>query len=280
MGKIITTEDAKALAIKNGGKCLSDYVNCKDKMQWICGKGHVFQTSYNSIQVGHWCRACYDIRQKNDIKNIKSLSKKQNFKLLDEYKGIAYKHHWECLNCNTIYYTRLQNLRKKEDWCYPCFKIKAAKAALKKYGFKLISPLKGKTTKETDTIVECKNGHIIKRKMNLNMQMDRIVKAGGNLCRQCDLEKKRAEYLKEAKKHAAAKAGKCLSDIYINFNTKLEWECNLGHSWKTRWATVKQGSWCPVCHRIEKMNFRKLKNAYVANQEYRKSSDAKNEIIK
>ena len=50
------------------------------------------------------------------------------------------------------------------------------------------------------------------------------------------------------KKIAASRGGKCLSDEYIDRNTKLEWECNAGHTWFASPASVKNREhWCPIC---------------------------------
>ena len=51
---------------------------------------------------------------------------------------------------------------------------------------------------------------------------------------------------------ALSKNGKCLSKEYINQKTKLEFECDKGHTW---WATpscIKQGHWCPKCAMVQR----------------------------
>lgn len=46
---------------------------------------------------------------------------------------------------------------------------------------------------------------------------------------------------------AKEKNGECLSDIYVNYITKLIWKCSKGHVWLTTPSIVINGSWCPVC---------------------------------
>lgn len=46
---------------------------------------------------------------------------------------------------------------------------------------------------------------------------------------------------------AAERGGRCLSDVYINSSSRLEWECHLGHRWNALPSNVARGSWCPVC---------------------------------
>jgi hypothetical protein len=54
--------------------------------------------------------------------------------------------------------------------------------------------------------------------------------------------------IKEAKK----RNGECLSDKYINCDTKYEWQCNIcNYIWQTTWYSInKEGSWCPNCANV------------------------------
>ena len=72
----------------------------------------------------------------------------------------------------------------------------------------------------------------------------------GTWCPVCAI-KVRANRLKsnliEFQKIAESQNGKCLSTEYVNNQTKLKWECQHGHRWSAVPASVKQGTWCPVC---------------------------------
>jgi len=46
---------------------------------------------------------------------------------------------------------------------------------------------------------------------------------------------------------AAQKGGKCLSEIYKNNVTHLEWECAKGHQWIAVPMSIRKGVWCPAC---------------------------------
>lgn len=46
---------------------------------------------------------------------------------------------------------------------------------------------------------------------------------------------------------ASSRGGKCLSEKYVNSQTKLEWECSEGHRWEAVPAKVRYGQWCPYC---------------------------------
>lgn len=52
----------------------------------------------------------------------------------------------------------------------------------------------------------------------------------------------------EMKELANQKGGKCLSEYYINNDTKLVWECSKGHHWEATPKGIKyKGTWCPIC---------------------------------
>jgi hypothetical protein len=55
--------------------------------------------------------------------------------------------------------------------------------------------------------------------------------------------------IEKCKKIASERGGECLSDIYINYDTKLSWKCKYGHKWKTRMDNIVQDKWCPKCGR-------------------------------
>ena len=47
---------------------------------------------------------------------------------------------------------------------------------------------------------------------------------------------------------AEALSGQCLSVVFKNSRTKLEWQCNFGHIWLATLSNVKDGgTWCPTC---------------------------------
>lgn len=48
-----------SMAVSQGGKCLStEYVNNKTPLEWMCARGHVFQSPWMYVQAGHWCPYC------------------------------------------------------------------------------------------------------------------------------------------------------------------------------------------------------------------------------
>lgn len=53
----------------------------------------------------------------------------------------------------------------------------------------------------------------------------------------------------EMEETAKKRGGVCLSKIYVNAKTKLEWKCELGHVWDATPDSIRnKNSWCPICN--------------------------------
>lgn len=53
--------------------------------------------------------------------------------------------------------------------------------------------------------------------------------------------------LKDMQELAIKRGGKCLSEEYINVDTKYLWMCSLGHEWEATFNKISHGQWCPTC---------------------------------
>lgn len=53
--------------------------------------------------------------------------------------------------------------------------------------------------------------------------------------------------ISEMHKIATKRGGKCLSNKYINVDTKLKWQCEKGHQWENTPYHIKAGQWCRAC---------------------------------
>ena len=60
---------------------------------------------------------------------------------------------------------------------------------------------------------------------------------------------------------AAARGGKCLAEGYTNSQARLEWQCGLGHRWRSSLNSVTQGAWCPQCKAEERAEARATRQA-------------------
>jgi hypothetical protein len=74
---------------------------------------------------------------------------------------------------------------------------------------------------------------------------------GCGTCRRLASGATQRHSLADVKAAAAQRGGSCLSDVYHNSQSKLRWRCARGHVWEAIWASVRRGTWCGECHRLE-----------------------------
>ena len=85
---------------------------------------------------------------------------------------------------------------------------------------------------------KCSKGHI------WETQLKSIL--AGRWCPKCAHDRRRND-ISFCHDLAFKKGGKCLSQEYINIDTKLLWECDKKHQWRATPNKIKQGRWCPYC---------------------------------
>jgi hypothetical protein len=68
-------------------------------------------------------------------------------------------------------------------------------------------------------------------------------------CQRLELAEKRRWTLEICREIAKSKGGRCLSTEYIDSNTPMEWECNLGHRWFRKAKYIKT-HWCATCAKL------------------------------
>jgi hypothetical protein len=59
--------------------------------------------------------------------------------------------------------------------------------------------------------------------------------------------------LTEMQALAARRGGECVSDRYVNNETKLRWRCAAGHQWEAAPGLVKARRWCPHCAHVARL---------------------------
>lgn len=70
------------------------------------------------------------------------------------------------------------------------------------------------------------------------------IKHNKSWCPQCSST---VPSMAEIRQLAKDRGGKCISKKYVHSTKQLEWECELGHRWKTLVGHIKAGRWCPIC---------------------------------
>jgi len=90
-------------------------------------------------------------------------------------------------------------------------------------------------------IFKCPKNHEFKMWWNSFRRGQRCPTCAGN-------KKLTIEYVKQ-RTVEIAKGYSCLSDVYVNSCTKLEFKCNKNHIFKMIWSSFKYGQRCPICYR-------------------------------
>lgn len=242
--KIVTIEDMCALASKRGGKCLSTtYIDANTKLIWQCSKGHEWSAIPNSIKQGHWCPYCSGTR-KGTIEEMQEIAKERGGECLSaEYNGSFVKLKWQCSEGH-IWLTTPSHI-KSGRWCPECvqkvktkYTIDYMRSFAESKGGRCLS---GKyVNNRTKLLWKCDNPEHPPFEKDFSHIIDR-----SQWCPIC--AGKRQHKIEDMQSLAEQRGGKCLSTKYINIDTKLEWECDKGHTWSTIPYVVMSGSWCPTC---------------------------------
>lgn len=110
---------------------------------------------------------------------------------------------------------------------------------------------------------QCENNHIFEA------QWGEVVR--GAWCKQCSITN-RKDTIQDLKNKAEKLNGECLSTEYINKDVKYNWKCENGHTWSSRWGSVKRGKWCPKCKGLARVTkeeiisfLKSIKNITVLN---------------
>lgn len=238
-------ESLQKLARSYNGELLStSYDYGRQKLLWLCEKGHKFEMNPNSVKSGRWCPTCrkklltlegvkFKIENKGGtLVSYDFVNSKSDITIMC-HKG----HQWT---------TKIRYIMDGK-WCKRCAidnralattnGISKALDLAKSKGGRLLSPVYKNRTSLLNW--QCEHGHEWKASYALIMR--------GQWCPTCRKVEKNANTLLEYKQIALSRGGKCFSDTYVNAKTKLLWECKRGHQFFSSPDNVKQGKWCPDC---------------------------------
>jgi len=139
----------------------------------------------------------------------------------------------------------------------------------------LRSAYEPKHINELNALAKAKGGQCLSKvflgsKQNLNWKCkighkwsappDRIRK--GAWCLMCSSSRKPT--IEKFKAIAETRGGTCLSLEYESSGTKLNWRCRRGHEWSAVPNSVKNGSWCPECAGLKRLDIRDVASAALA----------------
>ena len=254
----ITIEDIQNSVKKKGGKCLaSEYVSSVAKVEWECSEGHRWFATINSVKNNDsWCPLCSPTKRLT-LDDVKKLAESRGGKCLATvYRNNYSKLEWECSEGHR--WLARTNSIKDGSWCPMCSKVAPVTMAelniiAENWGGKCIST--SVINSSTNLEWECSEGH------RWFAPPSRI-KNSGSWCPECRGTKKLT--LEEMQDLAESRGGKCLSDVYVNVNTKMEWECKEGHKWSALPYAIKLGGWCPHCSKYKKLSLEEVRNSAAA----------------
>ncbi len=244
MLKKLTIEEMQKLAEKREGKCLSTkYINVNTKLKWQCKEGHIWEAMPSNIKKGQWCPYCARLHmgdsQRLSIEEMQEIAKNRGGKCLStKYINAHTKLKWQCKEGHR--WEAAPHGIKSGKWCPYCggtakLTIEDMQKIAKSRGGKCLS--EKYINSKTKLKWQCKEGYIWEA-MPSNIKK-------GHWCPHCAGEAKLT--IEEMQEIAKSRGGKCLSEKYINANTKLKWQCKEGHIWEAAPNNIKMGQWCPIC---------------------------------
>ena len=238
-----TLEEMQRIAEGKGGLCLSrKYTNNYSKLRWQCKEGHQWDAVPGSVTRGFWCPFCAG-HHKGTIEEMQRIAEARAGKCLSrEYTNKRSKLIWQCKEGHQ--WDATPGSVTRGCWCPSCARnrLKGTLEEMRKVaegrGGKCLSM--EYVNDQTRLNWQCRDGHRWKATPNNVKQ--------GHWCPDCAAGRQIGT-IKEMRRIAASRAGKCLSAEYVNGQTKLTWQCKEGHHWKALPRNIKQGHWCPRCAR-------------------------------
>lgn len=180
------------------------------------------------------------------IQQMQRFAKDYNGKCLSkEYFNDETLLKWMCYKGHT--WDASYTIIRQGGWCMQCVKDDIRNEKLEE--LQLIAKKKGGKCLSEHYV----NNHLkLKWKCKENHQWEataKSVKQQQTWCPYCSGHAPRT--IKDMQSKAQEHGGKCLSNKYIDSQTKLWWQCTQKHKWQAKPNSIFQGRWCPVCSRIE-----------------------------
>jgi hypothetical protein len=247
--KKLTIEYIKEQFAKEDYKLLTtEYKNNKQKLNYICSKGHKHNISWSNWYKGRRCPYCVN-KAKKTIEFIRSEFAKEGYKLLTkEYKNCDQKLNYICSNGHkhNISWGEWKYNRNRCPYCIGNAKltIEFIRSEFKKEDYILLSDEYINAFQKLEYICPKKHKHSISWS---NWK-------AGYRCPYCagqgklTIEFIMAEFTKEGYI--------LLTKEYKNCKQKLDYTCPNGHEHNTTWGNWQAGYRCPICaHMRHSMEF-------------------------
>ncbi len=166
--------------------------------------------------------------RKLTIEQMREIAKSHGGECLSEkYRNAKTKLRWKCSEGHE--WEAVPDHIKEEHWCPHCagnalLTIEQMRGIAKSRGGKCLS--KEYEGNHKNLRWKCSEGHEWEAQPSSVKQ--------GRWCPVCGIEKsaeKRRDTIENMRLIAKSHGGECLSDQYVNSQTKLQWRCPEGHEW-------------------------------------------------
>lgn len=257
----IRTAWLSKVATRGGELIGGPFTGLQARYRLRCAVGHEWEAQGRKISEGNWCPSCAHEasarrhRKSDGLEQLQAAAVAKGGRCLateytigrDRYRfECALGHRWEAEGHEVI----------RGSWCAVCAREQTAAAQLDPEGLVRLQAVArgrgGECLTQTyggqaaKYLFRCASGHEW-RAVGQNV-------LNGCWCRRCAADSRRLtiEHMHEI---AAARGGACLSDVYVNKEAKLTWQCHRGHVWRARAGSVKNaGRWCPACAVLDRIN--------------------------
>ncbi|MHA6863645.1 hypothetical protein [Ralstonia pseudosolanacearum] len=249
-----------------GGECLSTrYGKRSDTYRFRCRLGHAFETRGDRVLMGGWCPCCALIRRgearrdPTGLARIQEAARKRGGEWLPQpYARMEDAYRFRCAEGHEWTAPGVAVARGK--WCRLCANKAFGDACRRKDGLDELRRIAQEhggqclshhyENARTRYHFRCAQGH------EWGTQGWNVLR--GTWCLKCANSKHKLS-IEVMREMAAERGGHCLSDTYVNVETKLEWECSRGHRWHSKPHTIRVGHWCPQCAHLSKITQHKTR---------------------
>lgn len=245
----INDNDLHEMAHFYGGEYLgTHYKNSLEKIPWKCANGHFFYATWESVRSGHWCTECSsgmgeritrgimkrifnaDFEKTRNIKTdiaTKPLELdgfSEDLMIAFEYQGLQHEKYVSYFHQSLEEY----ETRKKYD------KEKIEKC--KEKNIKLVIIPDFIHYDNLDRMIDIVETSIKQAGIEIP-QYEKPITIGEILI---------SDY-HELSELCIKQEGKLITDAFLGWDQKHEYECKEGHRWKATAYSIKSGSWCRKC---------------------------------
>jgi hypothetical protein len=241
----ITIDKLKKFAKEKNGECISEkYINSNTNYEWKCENFHTWKATW--VNVGYnnatWCKKCNEWTFEKIQKYVSENKNGKCLKIISGY-GIDGRYLFECDDFHQ-WETNAGNIIYRDTWCASCLKLTIEDCfyEAEKRGGKCLDTVY--INKRTDINWECHYGHRFKCPLG-------PVKHNNRWCKECAIIDMKLD-IDEAHKIALEREGKCVTETYINCDTRMEWICKEGHNFHSTLTDIKRGNWCQTCSIIQR----------------------------